>query len=455
MTKSKLMFIKKEGGALPESEVIDTFVNSTDLEKIKRAVEQAEDRLYVTWATVDVRDSQGEIVPIEEVINEEDTYLERGGSITDTHSNNVIGKVLAYKVMMHPKANKIGVLHLAKIYNHNKLDDKVWTETVNGERYGSSIGGFSTNDYYAVEPDTGMKTKVRSGFAHTETANVLGDPANPFATNEAFSLVAKSYNKVSKPFGPWENYDSCVQDLMDRQGYDQETAEAACARIHRNITGKWPVDNSKNKNSESLKKKENTEEITKTNKGDLIMDEKVDKRFSNLEKSVSEITTLVKSLVDVKKQEEEPEEDKDMEDKEAKKVKKQEEEKDQPKDSKEDNKVEKEDVSGKIEAESKNETQPEESFADDANDYTVMKTEISEMKKMLKEMNSVKKQSARPSGSEQGNQSGDKLSAVKKQQELTDVAKNVASGKQAVNINQIHKMAREQTGGKPLFFSNM
>jgi len=395
------MFIKKEGGALPESEVIDTFVNCTDLDQIKRAVEQAEDRLYVTWATVDVRDSQGEIVPIEEVINEEDTYLERGGSITDTHSNNVIGKVLAYKVMMHPKANKMGVLHLAKIYNHNKLDDKVWTETVNGERYGSSIGGFSTNDYYAVEPDTGRKTKVRSGFAHTETANVLGDPANPFATNEAFSLVAKD------------------------------------------------------KNSESLKKKENTEEINKTNKGDLIMDEKVDQRFSNLEKSVSEITTLVKSLVDVKKQEEEPEEDKDMEDKEAKKVKKQEEEKDQPKDSKEDNKVEKEDVSGKIEAESKNETQPEESFSDDANDYTVMKTEISEMKKMLKEMNSIKKQSARPSGSEQGNQSGDKLSAVKKQQELTDVAKNVASGKQAVNINQIHKMAREQTGGKPLFFSNM
>jgi hypothetical protein len=184
---------KANTDGIPTNEIEQVFKDSDDLAVIRKAVERAQDRLYVTWASVDVRDKDGEKIPIEKVIEEQDVLIkERNGPITDGHTNRVVGQTIAYRVMKHPVSGTLGVLHLNKIFNHNPLDDQVWKETQSGERTGSSVGGFQ-DEPSRIEYDwkTGMMTKVLDGFHQYETANVLR-PANPLALNEAVSVVAKS-----------------------------------------------------------------------------------------------------------------------------------------------------------------------------------------------------------------------------------------------------------------------
>ena len=84
----KIVFVKKQGTeTLTEQEVLDIFNKSEDLAEIKEAVEKAEERMYVTWASVDMKDNAGELIPIEDIIADQKTLLKRHGPITDNQSN--------------------------------------------------------------------------------------------------------------------------------------------------------------------------------------------------------------------------------------------------------------------------------------------------------------------------------------------------------------------------------
>lgn len=191
------MFIKKEAsnGTLSTEEVIKIFENTNDMDEIKAAVEKAEDRIYASWASVDMKDKAGELIPINDLIKQQDTLLKRHGPISDTHTNKIVGETLAYKVLEHPKSKSTGVLHLNKIFSDNLADDQVWKETQSGERKGSSVGGLNTGTSLGKDEVTGENVTVLNGFSQYETANVH-DPCNPLALNEAVSVVAKS--NVSK-----------------------------------------------------------------------------------------------------------------------------------------------------------------------------------------------------------------------------------------------------------------
>lgn len=171
------------------AQILQVFRESEDLDEIKAAVEQAQDRLYTSWASVQARDNAKELIPIEEVIAQQDILLNRAGPISDMHTNKIVGRTLAYKVLEHPTTKTLGVLHLNKIYNDNPVDHQVWKEIQNGERTGSSVGGLNTGD--AFEMYDGKMTKVLTGFHQYETASV-DNPCNPFATNTAVSAVAKA-----------------------------------------------------------------------------------------------------------------------------------------------------------------------------------------------------------------------------------------------------------------------
>jgi len=175
---------------IPTESIIELFNNTDDLESIKQAVENAEERIYVTWASVDAVDKAGELIPIEDIIDKQDTLLNRNGPISDTHTNKIIGQTLAYKVMKNPTSSTIGVLHLDRIFNDYRLDDSVWEEIVSGERQGSSVGGQNTEMELEFD-DNGKMIKVLKGFEHFETASVKSG-CNPLALNESHSLVAKS-----------------------------------------------------------------------------------------------------------------------------------------------------------------------------------------------------------------------------------------------------------------------
>ena len=211
---NRILFIKKKKGeGISTNEVIEVFENTDDIEQIKTNVEGAEDRLLVTWASVEMSDNEGELVPIVDIIKQQDILLERHGPISDTHTNRIHGETLAYKLLEHPKTHTMGLLHLDKFFTHNELDDKVWSEIVSGERKGSSVGGFNTGESKGKDEVTGEDVKVLEGFHHMETASV-DEPCNPMALNEAFSTVAKSSkSNVTKPGE--SKLDRCVADLMD------------------------------------------------------------------------------------------------------------------------------------------------------------------------------------------------------------------------------------------------
>lgn len=193
MTQQILFFtpVSKAQG-LSTEDVVRVFENSDDLMGgIKTAVENAKDRVYVTWATVLARDNVKEIVNMEEAIKEQEILLRRMGPISDTHTNRIVGRTLAYKVLMHPETNTPGILHLNVIYADNPVDDKVWQEIQSGERRGSSVGGINTSASYVLDPVTGQPAKQLDGFHHLETASV-DNPCNPYALNVAYSVVAKS-----------------------------------------------------------------------------------------------------------------------------------------------------------------------------------------------------------------------------------------------------------------------
>ncbi|RME52497.1 hypothetical protein D6783_04560 [Candidatus Woesearchaeota archaeon] len=231
-------------------EVIKIFRESNDLEEIKKAVENAKDRLYATFSTVDVRDKEGEKIPIEEAIEQQKAQMERGGVVTDMHSNDIVGRTLAWKVMPHPATNgRLGILQLNKIYSGTDYLDQVWKEIQEGKRTGSSLGGRNKDVEIVVED--GLPTRVLRGFEHYETATVYS-PANQLALNQAVSAVAKSTKAtpsqiddaiqalqllkkglVQKPFAGYKDFDDCV-----RQNQDKDNPQAYCATIMRNVEGK-------------------------------------------------------------------------------------------------------------------------------------------------------------------------------------------------------------------------
>lgn len=187
---TEVLMVKKGEGLYSFEEVVQRFYDSDSLEEIRPFVENAEDRIAVTWASVDVVDKQNEKVDIADIIQQQEILLKRNGPITDNHTNYVCGQTHAYKVMEHPKTGTIGVLHLDRYFNDSPLDDQVWSETISGERQGASVGGYASNIEFRTD-DEGRQYRHRSGFHQYETASATR-PVNPFSTTEMFSLVAKA-----------------------------------------------------------------------------------------------------------------------------------------------------------------------------------------------------------------------------------------------------------------------
>ena len=193
-----IVYTQKGNKQYSTSEVIKAFQNAKKIEDFKDYVENSKERLYASWASVDAPDSDGEHIPIEDIIKDQNILVyKRGGTITDSHTNNHVGKTLAYKVMTHPETGTPGVLHLNKIFDDMLVDDKVWRETQSGERKGSSVGGFSNPQGAEYVEMDGSMVKRLSDFRQFETANVE-EPANPFATNVAVSMVAKEKKQMSE-----------------------------------------------------------------------------------------------------------------------------------------------------------------------------------------------------------------------------------------------------------------
>lgn len=184
-----LIISKAEENTYSTDEVIEAFNSANSLEDMSKYVENAQERLYTSWATVDALDKDGQKVPISEAIKQQEILMERGAPIRSGHQEKDVGKTLAYRILEHPITKTLGILHLNKIYSHNILDDKVWNDTVKKGKGGSSVGGFSTNKEM-IYSDNGIFEELK-GFNWLETT-LTDKPRNAYSTGHSFSQVAKS-----------------------------------------------------------------------------------------------------------------------------------------------------------------------------------------------------------------------------------------------------------------------
>jgi hypothetical protein len=156
-----------------------------------------DDRIVEGWASVEIKDNQGDIVPTQELYKALLKAMDRGLTINDSHSNRIIGKALNFWVEDHPTLKKSdgeavkGIKVHYKIYNDCEADDTVWDEIKNGMRTGLSIGGLSYKKEMTM--NDGTPTRVRRNLYIPEISSVI-KPANPYALNDAVNYIAKGEN---------------------------------------------------------------------------------------------------------------------------------------------------------------------------------------------------------------------------------------------------------------------
>lgn len=409
---TRILFVNKStiGEGTPTEEVLRLFEDSDDMEEIKAAVEGAAERLVATWASVEIKDNAGEVIPIEDIIEQQETLLERNGPISDEHSNQIIGQTIGFKVMENPTSNTIGVLHLSRIFDDYSIDQKVWDEIVSGERAGSSVGGYRMGVSQGFDEASGEQATFLEDFTHIETASVF-DPCNPLALNEAFSVVAKSNSqKVREAFAGFDTLQECIdanegieedpkgycemkreviktfevqkpfldfKDFADcvSQNQDKDDPEAFCGFLKE-----------RTEKEETAINKQANNDITKLDRKKTLTGETMKKNvLKTISEMASEIKKIAADVAQLKKQEpEEPdkpkeeekqeeaeevvvEEPEDVEEKKTKKEDEVEEEEAEKQDDEEDEDVEKEEAAGDIEGE-EDATIPEPPKPEDSNE---------------------------------------------------------------------------------------
>ncbi|MFH7835148.1 MAG: hypothetical protein QXL51_00955 [Candidatus Aenigmatarchaeota archaeon] len=199
-----------------------------------------QDRLFTAWATVEIRDKQGEIVPIEAIKKSLLALLDRGAPLMLKHSNLHVGKILNAEIRTHPETNKEGLYIYGKIFNHYKIDDEAWEKIKNGIFKGVSIGGISSTTNENGELDWVEPCEI----------SLTENPANPLAMIEMVSM-AKEEKLMEKPCGGWgyRSFEDCVN-----QNRDKSNPEAYCAVIYHKITGEWPSEKTEKEWMEMIEK---------------------------------------------------------------------------------------------------------------------------------------------------------------------------------------------------------
>ncbi len=155
-----------------------------------------EDRIFKSWGTVEVRDKEGQMIPMEEIKKIMPTLMDRGGIITDRHSNRVVAKILNYEYLQKETKEglKDGIYITGKVFKDYQIDDMVWEGIKKGIYKGLSFGG--RNHQLDIKYEKGLSTEILKQLEGLEYALVPG-MGNQESTMEEINYFAKC-DKISK-----------------------------------------------------------------------------------------------------------------------------------------------------------------------------------------------------------------------------------------------------------------
>jgi len=191
----------------------DTF----EIQEVKES-----DRIFEGWGSIEMVDRDGDFIPIDAISQVMDTYMKRGGVITDSHSSRIVGKMLDWKVRERNDGKK-GIWLKGSIHDDYPIDDAVWYAIKSGHYEGFSLGGDAFEKY--MECDEAECYQKIPKMALYEWS-VVRIPANQGATIQAVNAMAKSVSLQKKM-----TWDECIAKMKEQYGADEDKVYGTCMKL--------------------------------------------------------------------------------------------------------------------------------------------------------------------------------------------------------------------------------
>ena len=275
-------------------------------------IKNSEERLFEGYASVQIKDKQGDLIPIDQVLDVLPYYMDLGGAITDEHTDKVVGKTL---MAIKTTVNNIPAIKIVgKISKSLPSATRTWDKIKKGIYKGLSISGYIEN----------QKLTDLLSIAVCEKG------ANPMATIEVVSVA-----KAEAPTTSWDNkylnadgsfkngFDGCVDAMMHRPNkpLQEENAKKLCAYIGRQTgnIGKSGIDSLANYEVDNMNNKEvrkqevvappKKEEVVTPPKKETVEPEQKQQTGPTLQEVLSAVMELKSDVAEIKaKLENKPEE---------------------------------------------------------------------------------------------------------------------------------------------------
>lgn len=196
-----------------------------------------EDRVFKSYGSVEIRDSDGEIIPMDEFEKIMPTVMKRGGTIIDSHSNKPVGKLLNYNFIDKEVNGKLrkGILLTGQIFKDYKLDDEVWDKIKKGIYKGMSFGGRA----FETKFDFDNKATLLKNLEGYEWS-VCEQPANPEATFQDINYIAKSHD-IKQQQEHVRDLGDVVAIFDDKNNAEEYIKDKEGLEIKPTQSGKWAV----------------------------------------------------------------------------------------------------------------------------------------------------------------------------------------------------------------------
>ena len=152
------------------------------------------ERYFEGFLTVQVKDKQGEVTIVDELMKVLPVWIDRGAPISDTHSNRIIGKGINYAKTIYKDAQGDeypAIKVTGKIHKNYELDNDIWSKIKSGEYKGLSFGGATKSDREPMRMKDGSIAYSLKDLEHYEVA-VCRDPAVPLALITEINTLAKA-----------------------------------------------------------------------------------------------------------------------------------------------------------------------------------------------------------------------------------------------------------------------
>ena len=151
-------------------------------------VNDGDRRLVEGYASVEIVDRQGDIVPVGALERAMLKYMERGGNVLYGHENKPVGRVLQWQIIDHPEYNVPAVRVVAMLNSGYKIEDQVWDYVKDKKLKGFSIGGTALQSKSFTNDKTGERAKMLEDLELSEIS-IVAEPANQGALLTGHSVA--------------------------------------------------------------------------------------------------------------------------------------------------------------------------------------------------------------------------------------------------------------------------